>query len=130
MRVEVAVWMWFLMACGSGPAGPTEPAVKAQVGLPAGLDKALHDKLCADPCAGLGAITIWRDTAGDVGLLVFQGDLSKCSHVMKTWQTPTGEVLLSLSDRPVSRDEAAKNRAKIPEIQAGLREDRVLNCGS
>ncbi len=121
------MWLALFLACGGPTEAPT-PAEPARPALPEGVTPELYDRMCAQPCSGRGAVTAWHDDAGALALIVYQGDLARCSHVTKVWHDARGEVLLSLDDRPATPEEADANRAKIAEIQEGKRESRVVDC--
>ncbi len=121
-------WIVMFLACGSGAPHAEAPADAPEVVLPEGLEPGLYRKLCRDACAGPRAVTVWRNAENEVELVVFQGDLAQCSHVMKVWFDPRGRELLAISDRPARPDEAAANIAKIDGIQEGLTADEPVDC--
>ena len=96
--------------------------------LDIGSSVMLRDQICAGPCAGLSAITPWQDPAGELALLVYQGDLGQCAHRMTIWYDPTGSKLLALSDKPVYPEQAAAHGEQIAALQTGLTEGAPIYC--
>lgn len=98
----------------------------AEEGLPAGVDPAVVESFCDAPCGG--TVTLYRAPSGPVDRLVHSGDLSHCSHVMRSWARLDGTVELSASDEPQSAEVVEAFRAKVDAFMGDRIEAATLMC--
>ncbi|MCB9674973.1 MAG: hypothetical protein H6737_07645 [Alphaproteobacteria bacterium] len=97
-------------------------ALKACQGCHAGepvVEPAVVTAACAEPC--MGTVELHRLPGGPVDRMTTQGDLARCSHVMYQWGTVDGTFELRVSDRPVTREQAAAFQERV----AAFMGDRV-----
>jgi len=135
------MWTIILIACGGSvtPSSAPEPVVAEAVTVvePVAaaaepmmdLSEALWDQACANSCPGPRSIELWRNEQGEIGRVLFKGDLMQCSHVMHVWYDTAGNELFSASDRPIgSVEEGARIRQTLIDIKAGYAEAETLSC--
>ena len=137
-----------LVACTSSAPPPSESShapTKTAEGVVAPSDAAsdppghtpttpsyeVLQRACKAPCAGgLGAITVLRDEAGQVGAIRIDGDLQTCSHPPRVYLDAEGNERLTIPNRPVvpGSAEAEAFAAQQAELSEGLHEAESLSC--
>jgi len=116
-------------AGGKGSANPSAtPTVP-----PAATDPSFEvvSKICAGTCGGpFARIEVFRDAAGAVGRLLFDGDLEACSHPPRIYFDGAGAETLTIPMRPVvaGSPEAVKLAADQAAQTEGLIKAEVLPC--
>ena len=83
-------------------------------------------KLCASEFGVERAeILVFRDSADEIKLLVLTPDLSRFSHAPWTYYSPSGDLLLTVPERPMTKEEREKDPViiKLEALKKGLIED-------
>lgn len=114
--------LFFWVACTTPPATTNQPAQSP----PKDELSAVIQKICATEFGGdMAQVAIFRDEKSSPKLLVLQPDISRFSHAPWTYYSPTGELLLTVPERPMSPEERAADPTiqKMEALKKGLTED-------
>ena len=99
----------------------------------AGLDPsfAVVSKICAGTCGGpYASLQVFRNAAGAVGRLVFDGDPEDCSHPPRIYFDRTGTPTLTIPMEPVAVGSPEEKKLAIDQAAQteGLTEAEMLGC--
>lgn len=115
----------------SKPSTPTSPPATAERDAAVGPSYAVMQKVCASSCAGpFARVAVFRDEAGAVAKLRFDGDLDRCSHPPRIYFDAEGNETLTVANEPVvaGSPEAEAFAAKQAAELEGLDEAETLSC--
>lgn len=88
---------------------------------------AVMQKVCASDCAGPYArVAVFRDSAGGVGRLRFDGDLETCSHPPRIYFDASGEATEHIPMEPIGK--GTPEEADLRDRQAKQVEGLAARC--